>query len=78
MTVTCDIISESCTQTDERGGGGKTEYGIVKGNYSWRLQNVSSANQIKSKIIPDGKKRGTAKHESCTVSSANATRINMF
>lgn len=33
-----------------------TECGIVKGDYSWRLQNVSSANQIKSRIIPAEKK----------------------
>lgn len=53
-----------------------TECGIVKGDYSWRLQNVSSANQIKSRIIPAEKKRETTKYESCAASSTNA--VSMF
>lgn len=45
-------------------GRNMIKYGIVKGDYSWRLWNVSAANQIKSRIIPDGKKRETTKYES--------------
>lgn len=45
-------------------GRNMIEYGIVKGDYPWRLWNVSAANQIKSRIIPDGKKRETTKYES--------------
>lgn len=36
-------------------GGDMTGCGNVKGDYSWRLWNVSSANQIKSWIIPGAK-----------------------
>lgn len=38
---------------------------------------MSSTNQIKSRIIPDGKKRETTKYESSTVLSTNATGVNM-
>lgn len=57
-TAACDIIAQSWgPQTDEEGGMDMIECGIVKGDYSWRLWNVSSANQIKSRIIPAGKKK---------------------
>lgn len=58
-------------------GPNMTQCGIAKGDYSRRLWNVSSTNQIKSRIIPDGKKRETTKYESSTVLSTNATGVNM-
>lgn len=59
---------------DTRRGGNMSEYGIVKGDYSCRLWNVSSANQIKSRINPDEKR---TKYES-TMSSTNITGVKMF
>lgn len=55
VTVTCDMIPESrrpLTEEEERGN--MTVCRVVKGDYSWRLGNVSSANQVECGIIPDG------------------------